>query len=154
MYTENDLEAVLAQRKRRWTILLIPVAVLAAVMIGSLVARVQWLTQASTALGGALLIGGYDLFIKPLSAYATHVNNMLHGRTREVELPFAAISGDISLVDGVRYYAVTASDTDHKGKPCERLFYFDAEKQFPGFEPGEMLHIVFHDKEIASITRA
>ena len=154
MYAETDLEAILAQRKRRWTVLMIPVAVLAAVLIGSLILRVEWLTAGSTVLAGVLLIAGHDLLIKPLSAYATHVDNMLHGRTREVELPFAGISDDVSLVDGVRYRALTVSDLDGKGKPCERLFYFDVEKEFPGFEVGELVHIVYHDKEIAEITRA
>lgn len=153
MYTESDLQSVLAQRKRRWIILLIPLAVLLAVLVYSLIPRIQWLTIATTLLGGVLLIAGYDLFIKPLSCYAVHVDNMLHGRKREIELPFAGLSGDISLVDGVRYYAMTASDFDEKGKPYERLFYFDAEKPFPGFEAGEMLHIVYHDKEIAEVTR-
>ena len=154
MYTESDLQSVLAQRKRRWMILLIPIAVLTAVLIGSLVMRVEWLTSAATIVGGVMLIAGHDLFIKPLTDYAAHVNNMLHGRRREIDLPFAACSEDISLVDGVRYYALTATDYDEKGKPYERLFYYDAEKPFPDFAPGEMLHIVFHDKEIADIRRA
>ena len=153
MYTESDLQSVLAQRKRRWAILLIPVAVLAAVLIGSLIVRIEWLTTAMTIIGGALLIAGHDLFIKPLSDYATHVDNMLHGRRREIDLPFASCSEDVSLVDGVRYHALTATDLDEKGKPYERLFYYDAEKPFPSFAPGEMLHIVFHDKEIADISR-
>lgn len=153
MYTENDLQSVRNQRKRRWIILLIPIALLAAVLVASLVMRIEWLTTGTTLLAGVLLIAGYDLFIKPLSDYARHVDNMLHGRRREIDLPFADISGDISLVDGVRYYAMTATDYDEKGKPYDRLFYFDAEKPFPGFQAGEMLHIVFHDKEIASVTR-
>ena len=153
MYTESDLQAVLDQRRKRWIMLLIPVAALAAVLVFSLILRLEWLTSGVTILGGVLFIGGYDLCIKPLSDYATHVDNMLHGRRREIELPFAALSGDISVVDGVRYYAMTATDVDEKGKPYDRLFYFDAEKPFPGFVRGDMLHIVFHDKEIASVTR-
>lgn len=154
MYTETDLQSVLAQRKRRWIVLSIPLAVMLAVLVCSLVLRVQWLSIAATIIGGALFIAGHDLFIKPLSKYATHVDNMLHGRKREIDLPFSSLSQDISVVDGVRYYAMNAADFDEKGKPYERLFYFDAEKTFPGFEEGEMLHIVFHDKEIASVTRA
>lgn len=153
MYAENDLQAVLAQRKRRWIVLLIPIAALAAVMVASLVMRKEWLTTCSTIAAGAVLIAGYDLFIKPLSAYANHVNNMLHGRRREIELPFASLSEDISLVDGVRYHALTVTDKDEKGKPCDRLFYYDAEKPLPDFKVGDMLRIVYHDKEIASVAR-
>lgn len=152
MYTEQDLLSVHAQRKRRWLALGIPLAVLLAVIVVSLIFRVEWLTIAATLVGGVLLISGYDLLIKPLSDYAKHVDNMLHGRRREIDLAFANYSEDISLVDGVRYHAMTATDYDEKGKPYERLFYFDAEKEFPGFTAGEMLHIVFHDKEIAELT--
>lgn len=154
MYDEKDLQTVLRQRGKRWMILAVPLALLAAVVVFSLVRRIEWLTTGATIAAGAVLIAGHDLFIKPLSCYATHVDNMLHGRTREVELPFAGISADISLVDGVRYYALSCADTDAKGKPCDRLFYFDAEKPFPGFTEGEMLHIVYHGKEIASVSRA
>lgn len=153
MYTENDLQTILAQRTRRWIALLIPVAVLAVALIVSLIFRAQKLTTGATIGAGVLLIAGHDLLIKPLSAYATHVDNMLHGRRREVELPFASLSGDISLVDGVRYYALTVSDRDEKGKPCDRLFYYDAEKPLPDFREGDMLHIVYHNKEIASVAK-
>ncbi|MCH5286083.1 MAG: hypothetical protein J1E43_01560 [Christensenellaceae bacterium] len=153
MYAENDLQEVLAQRRRRWIVLLIPVAALAAVLIASLVTRTEWLTSCATILAGSLLIAGHDLFIKPLTAYATHVDNMLHGRKREVELPFASLSEDISLVDGVRYHALKVADKDEKGKPCDRLFYYDAEKPLPDFKEGDVLHIIYHDKEIASVVR-
>lgn len=154
MYEEKDLQEVRKQRGRRWLAVAIPAALLAAVMVVSLVIRVEWLTSAATIAAGVVLIAGYDLFIRPLSCYATHVDNMLHGRTREIELPFAGISEDISVVDGVRYHALTCADLDAKGKPCDRLFYFDAEKPLPDFKEGEMIRIVYHDKEIAAISRA
>ncbi len=154
MYEEKDLQEIQAQRKRRWILLLIPVGILAVLAVIAFIRRVEWLAMAATLAGGALLIAGYDLAIKPLSAYAVHVNNMLHGRRREIELPFANFSEDLSLVDGVRYHALTCTDYDEKGKPYERLFYYDAEKPAPDFRPGEVLHIVFHDKEISVIERA
>ena len=153
MYTEQDLQTILAQRKRRWIALLIPLAVLAAALVASLILRVQGMTVGVTIAAGVLLIAGHDLLIKPLSAYATHVDNMLHGRRREVELPFASFSGDISLVDGVRFYALTVSDHDEKGKPCDRLFYYDAEKPLPDFRDGDMLRVVYHDKGIISVAK-
>ena len=153
MYTENDLQTIVAQRKRRWIALLIPVAVLMAVLVASLIFRVQNLTVGATIAAGALLIAGYDRFIRPVSAYATHVSSMLNGRRREVELPFESLSGDISLVDGVRFYALKVSDHDEKGKPCDRLFYYDAEKPLPDFREGDMLHIVYHDKGIISVAK-
>lgn len=153
MYKEEDLTAVREQRKRRWIVLSVPLAVLVAVIVVSLVKRVEWLTSGVTILAGVVLIAGYDLFIKPLSAYAVHVNNMLHGRRHEEQLAFDRFSEDISLVDGVRYYAMTAIDYDEKNKPFERLFYYDAAKELPDFRKGDMLRILCHDREIADVTR-
>lgn len=153
MYTENDLQAIQAQRRRRWIALLIPVAALAAVLVASLIVREEYLTIGATIAVGLLLIAGHDLFIRPLSAYANHVDSMLHGRRREIDLPFAGLAEDISMVDGVRCYALTVSDRDEKGKPCDRLFYYDAEKARPDFREGDMLHIVYHDKGIVSVAR-
>lgn len=150
IYTENDLNAIRQQKNKRWCILLIPCAVLLAVLIYSLVIRVEWLTTACTILIGALLIAGYDFAIKPLRCYQTHLKNCLHGHTRECELPFVSISEDVDMVDGVPCRQMLCEDVDGKGRPYERLFYFDAEKDFPAVRPGQMLHIVHHDLCVAN----
>ena len=80
----------------RKLILLIP-------LVAGLLIRVEWMTSVSTILIGVVLIAGYDLAIKPLHCYEQHLNNCLHGRTRECELPFLRLSENIDLVDGVRY---------------------------------------------------
>lgn len=151
IYSEADYSAIKKQQQKRWLILSIPCAILAVVLIISLFVRMEWLTSASTILIGVLLIAGYDLFIKPLHCYAVHLKNCLHGRTRECELPFIRLSENIDVVDGVRYRQLLCADTDAKGRPYERLFYFDAEKVFPEANEGDMLHIVHHDLTVANI---
>lgn len=151
IYCEADYTAIIAQQRKRWLILCIPCVLLAAVLIVSLVVRMEWLTSVSTILIGALLIAGYDLFIKPLSCYARHLRNCLHGRTRECELPFIRLSENIDVVEGVRCRQLLCADLDAKGRPYERLFYFDAEKAFPEANEGDMLHIVHHDLTVANI---
>lgn len=151
IYSETDYTAIVAQQRKRWLILSIPCVLLAAVLVVSLVVRIEWLTSLSTILIGILLIAGYDLFIKPLNCYARHLRHCLHGRTRLCELPFIRLSENIDVVDGVRCRQLLCSDLDAKGRPYERLFYFDAEKAFPEVNEGDMLHIVHHDLTVANI---
>lgn len=151
IYSEADYTTIVAQQRKRWLILSIPCVLLAAVLVVSLVVRIEWLTSLSTILIGILLIAGYDLFIKPLNCYARHLRHCLQGRTRECELPFIRLSENIDVVDGVRCRQLLCSDLDAKGRPYERLFYFDAEKAFPEVNEGDMLHIVHHDLTVANI---
>lgn len=151
IYSENDLAAIRQQKSKRWIALAIPCAILLAVIVYSLVIRVEWLTSAATIVAGVLLIAGYDFAIKPLVCYEKHLLNCLHGRTRECELPFVSLSEDVDLVDGVRYRQLLCFDMDGKGRPYERLFYFDAEKEFPDAKAGDMLHIVHHDLCVADV---
>ncbi len=154
IYSDADLTAIIQQQKKRWFILLLPCAALSIVLIASLFVRLQWLTIASTILIGVLLIAGYDLFIKPLHCYEIHLNDCLHGHARECKLPFIRLSENIDLVDGVQYRQLICADIDGKGRPYERLFYFDALKPFPDVQEGEMLHIVHHDLSVADIQLA
>lgn len=151
IYTEADYQAIVKQQRKRWLILGIPCTILAIVVIISLVIRLEWLTSAATILIGVLLIAGYDLFIKPLHCYEVHLNHCLHGRTRECDLPFIRLSENVDVVDGVRCRQLLCADIDAKGRPYERLFYFDAEKDFPSANEGDMLHIVHHELCVADV---
>ena len=100
---------------------------------------------------GAILIGGYDFFVKPLVCYEKHLKNCLQGRTRACDLPFISLSENVDVVDGVRCRQLLCEDFDAKGRPYERLFYFDAEKEFPAAKEGDLLHIVHHDLAVADV---
>lgn len=149
IYTETDYTAIVKQQRKRWLILGIPCVMLLVALIVSLFIRLEWLTTASTILIGVILIAGYDLAIKPLHCYEKHLRHCLHGRTRECELPFIRLSENIDVVDGVRCHQLLCEDVDGKGRPYERLFYFDAEKGFPAIQEGSMLHIVHYDLFVA-----
>ncbi|MBQ3156639.1 MAG: hypothetical protein IJB81_06895 [Clostridia bacterium] len=151
LYTQADLDAMNQQLRKRWVLLAIPCCILLAGLVSSLVIRLQWLSILTTIAIGAILIAGYDLALKPLRCYRRHLNTSLHGRTRECELPFVALSENIDVVDGVRFRQLLCADVDGKGRPYDRLFYFDAEKEFPPTEPGAMLHIVHYDLNVANI---
>lgn len=154
LYQEKDYTDLCQQRKKRWILLSIPFALLAALMIVGVCTRNIVLTNIGTIGAGAVLIAGYDFFIKPLSCYIRHLQNALHGRVREVELPFEAISEDVSLVDGVACRSVTCRDYDAKGRPYDRLFYFDSLKEFPHFKQGEVVRVIHYDLTIADILAA
>lgn len=151
IYTEADYLAITRQQRKRWLLIAIPCFILLIPLVAGLFIRVEWMTSVSTILIGVLLIAGYDLAIKPLHCYERHLNNCLHGRTRACELPFIRLSENIDLVDGVQYRQLLCADTDGKGRPYERLFYFDVLAEFPQVNEGDMLHIVHHDLTVADV---
>ena len=153
IYSEKDYEAVSRQLRQRWITVAIPCAILLAVVVWSLIRRLEVVTTVSTILIGIILIAAYDLCIKPLCCYRQLLDTVLHGRTRETTLPFVSISEDVNLVDGVNCRALSCLDYDGKGRPYDRLFYFDALKEFPDFQQGDMLRIVHHDLIVADIQR-
>ena len=151
IYSEADYVAIVNQQKKRWLLIALPCIPLLIVLLVGLFCRVEWLTTVSTIIIGVILIAGYDLAIKPLHCYEVHLYNSLHGRSRECELPFIRLSENIDLVDGVRFHQLLCKDMDAKGRPYERLFYFDVEKTFPDVKEGDMIHIVHHDLNVADM---
>lgn len=146
MYTEQDLTAIIAQQKKRWLILGLPCLVLFAGLIVSLVVRIEWLTALLTILIGAILIAGYDLFIRPLHRYHVYLRNVLRGIIREADCEFLSITRTEEPVEGVLCRTMMVSQLDDDGMPFERMFYFDALKDFPELVPGQKLHVRYHDR--------
>lgn len=153
MYTENDLNAIASQLRRRLYVMSVPAVLLLAGLVVSLLpsVRLQWLTIALTIALGLLCIMGGGLFIAPLSAYRRHINNALHGRTHQVEVLFKSLKQDPCLKEGVTFYPMMVSEGDLQNEKDDRLFYFDAEKPLPQFEPGDKLLLTYHDKFIVDI---
>lgn len=151
MYTQQDLDELLAQKKRRWLMLAIPeIAMLAGVVV-SLVVRIEWLTTLFTCLMGALFIFCYDLLLKPLRCYEKHLRGVLEGRTRTLEGTFKRMETEDSLVEGVNYRGMIVSAGDPKDEEDDRLFYYDLQKPLPQLTEGERVRVVYHDREIASL---
>ncbi len=151
IYTQQDHTAIRKQLSNRLLLLFIPVLLLFTLMIASFAARAQTLTVLSTILIGVVVIAGYDLAIKPLRQYERFINVALHGRSRQCELPFVSLSEDVNMVDGVPCRALSAADIDGKGRPYDRLFYFDAQKPFPDVKEGDMLRITHHDLNVVNL---
>ncbi len=152
MYTESELQAIKNQQKRRWYVLGGVCLVLLAALVYSLVIRSQKMTVGLTLVMGVLLIFFYDLTIKPIRCYGAFVDQALHGRRRELDCTFSSADADVSVVDGVKYYALHLVQKDDDGDPFERMLYWDAERPLPQLHEGARLHILYHDRMVADLT--
>lgn len=151
MYTEQELYAIEQQKKKRWLLLGLFCLVLLAGIVYSLTIRQEAMTSGLTCLMGVVLIFFYELTIKPLNCYATFLNNALHGRKRELDCVYQGMEEDISVVEGVRYYSMSLLQKDDDGDLFERMLYWDAQKPRPEVNPGDRLHIVYHDRMVADL---
>ncbi len=151
LYQEEEITTVTQQLKKRWGLMCLPCVLLLALVVYAVCVRNEMLANIATIGLGAVLIAGYDLALKPLYCYRRHLRNVLHGRVREVELPFVALSEDVNIVDGVTCRALTCTDYDAKGRPYDRLFYLDALKALPDIQQGDMVRVVHHDLTISDI---
>lgn len=154
LYSTADLSAIKAQLRSRALAVAVPCVLLLAGLIVSFIFRVEVITTLCTIGIGAILIFCWDLLLKPLNCYRKYLENALYGRRHETTLPFTSLSEDVNMVDGVPCHALTCEDTDAKGRPYDRLFYIDAQKTCPAFEPGDMLRIIHHDLMIVDVTHA
>lgn len=153
MYTEKDLSAINSQQSKRWLVVGAICLVLIAGIVYSLIIRLEAFTSGLTIVLGIVLIFGYDLFIKPLHRYAVFLDNALHGRKHTVECTYQGMDADISLVDGVRYYSMTVLQQDEgEDEPFERFFYWDAQRPQPQAQPGDKLHVTYHDRMVTDLT--
>lgn len=152
MYTEQELTAITAQKKKRIVAVLIPCALLLIGVIYFLIMRNELAVDVLFILAGVILIAGLDLFVKPVRCYERHINNILHGRTHELDCEFGSFSEDISEIDGVSYRTLTVVCYDEKNKPFDRIFYYDLQKPLPAFSPAQPIRVLYHDRSVGALT--
>ena len=152
MYTQEDLISIRDEQHKRWLKLILPGIVLLGGIIASFIIRIEWITTSLSIILGCMILFTYEMHIKPLKCYERHVDNCLNGRTHEMEGTFLSAEEDISLVEGVRYRGMMIHD-DTPENNFDRLFYFDVEKPFPELQPGDKVHVVYHDREIVELVR-
>ena len=98
LYSEKDLSSLRRQISRRLLILLIIFLIAAAAIAATLVIddhkenRPELLTTLILIFSFSGMIFFYDMLIHPLSAYARHVENALHGRSHEVKVECMGIA--------------------------------------------------------------
>lgn len=151
MYRQGDIQRIEGQIRTRWAWWAVVAAALLGGLIVSLVIRVEWLTVVLTILLGSAMLFGYDLLIKPLLRYRTHLRFVLGDSLRTMEGDYISHSTEESLIDGIRCTSLLVTDVDAEGEPCERLFYFDRELPFPDLAPGTPLRIRYYDRTVADM---
>ena len=174
MYTEEELTSLRTQISKRRLLILLPAILLAGAAIAMIVIRMGLRTDAVAALHDAQTMGqmrtceiiatvcfalalmwvifAHGLFFSPLQKYEKHLEGVLHGPRHEIIGAWAGVSGDVSDVDGVACRAVGLTVPDDKGRDYERLFYWDTEKPLPDVEQGTRVKIVYHGKQVVSLT--
>ena len=150
MYTEQELNDLNRQIKRRWLMMLLPLLLMLALIVTALIIRSELMADLATLLLGGLMILSYETAIKPLLCYRRLLNGLLHGRNHELDCEYSRIDDEISLVEGVNYWAVTVICDDEK-TPYERLFYLDAQKPRLQLAAGTPVHLVYHDRMLREI---
>ena len=153
MYTEQDFHAILSQKKKRWLLIAAVCLPLAALLVYSLIVRNEALTSGTTIVMGVALIFAYDVWIKPVSAYAAYLHGALYGRSHELDCTYLSTDADLSVVENVKYYSMNVQQLDDDGKPFERLLYWDALKPLPDLHQGDHLQITYHDRMVIGLTQ-
>ena len=153
MYTQKEFETINGEIRLRFIIFLIPALVILAGQVYGIVNRNELLTAALGILLCFFSIFFFGTQLLPRMNYRTHVNNMIHGRVHTVDGTFLSFDREESVVSGVSYRAMHVECVDEKGKPYERLFYWDLEKDLPDYTEGTPLQITYHDREIADCVK-
>ena len=149
MYSEQDLSVVRLQLKRRRLLVWLPAAVAAAgILLNVLFLRTEWLTYLLFVVSGFILVFGLDFFVKPVKKYAEFIDLALHGRSRESEAVFCRFDEDVAERDGVKVFPLIMSAGDPENEKDDRLYYYDALLDRPGWKAGDRLLITYHDKFI------
>ena len=156
MYTQQDYLNNRAQLKRRLIAVSLPVAVFIAGIVVTLMVRtkdfsLEWLTSLLTILGGGLCIFCYSMYIGPVIAYGRHLTYILEGRLREATGYLVSFEEDTVIRDGVEYHAMMVNVGERNDEEDNRLFYYDANREWGNIPIGGRVHVVAHDKAVATI---
>ncbi len=174
MFTEDELSRLRAQISRRRIMISLPAVLLAGAAVAMIVIRMGLRADAVKALHdaqtkGAIsaceilaavfatlaafwLIFAHGMLFSPLKKYEKHLDGVLHGPRHEIEGDWSGVSGDLSEVDGVTCRAVGLTVPDGHGRHYERLFYWDKQKPLPEIEQGARVRILYHGKQVVSLT--
>lgn len=149
MYTDADLARVDREKNKRLALAFSVLAVAIVAMVIGLVIRIGPLATFGTAVFACLFYAVLELFAMPYVRYARFLRDIKAGLSRETDAEYMSISGEPRMNDGVMFYdffvRVGPEDED------ERLFYYDADKQLPSYQPGQSLHITSYGNFITAI---
>ena len=153
LYTAESLAGIEGRLKRRFALLAVACALLAALAVWSACVHpaIEWLTMVSVLLAGFIAIFVIDLFCLPLIRYRRLVRDALTGRTHTQTLEFVRAESDISMVDGVACRGLIFLGDPDKHGSREQLYYWDNALPFPDLTSGQEYEITYTGKNIIAI---
>lgn len=151
LYSENDLQRIRDQLKKRYMILGCILAAFLALFIYSMVIRLQWLTTVSLALLGFAAVFYIDLFCLPLHRYSKLLRSALGWRNHTETLEYAGQESDTSMVDGVPCRGLLFLGDPDKHGEREQRFYWDEQLPLPSFRPGDQVTLKYTGRNIIGL---
>lgn len=148
LYSEQSITDISAQLKKRYTVISAVLALLLALIVVSIIPRIQWLTMVSVFLFGAFAVFSIDLFCLPLHRYRKLLTSALTGRTHTGVFEYKETEADTSMVDGVACRGMIFLGEPDKHGSREQRFYWDEEKPLPDFRAGEQITLRYTGKNI------
>ncbi len=152
LYSEENLHAIRAQLKKRLAVLGVLSVAFIALIVWTLILdnhkenRPELWTTLAVMFWGFTLIFGWDLFCRPLSRYARHLDTALHGRNHEAVLEYSGQSADVSLVEGISCRDLLFLGDADKHGDRDRMLYWDCEMKDPPFQEGEQVRVQYYDR--------
>ena len=151
MYTDADLVRAEKQKKERLLCSFSVLAVALSMMTVGISMRNHALATYGAAAIACLFYAVLELKALPYARYASYVRDIKEGLSRETDAKFVRISDAPRMNNGVMFYDFFVRDGAEVDEDNERLFYFDADKQLPTFQPGQQLHITSFGNYITGI---
>ena len=148
LYSEKDCQQIAAQLKKRYLLLGCALAVILALIIVSVIIRVEWLTIVLVFLFFALAVFVIELFCLPLHRYRKLLVSALTGRTHTETLEFEQFEPETSVVDGVACRSLIFLGQADKHGTREQRFYWDEEIPLPAFNPGDQVTLKYTGRTI------
>lgn len=148
MYTQQDLQDVQAQLRRRMLYCLLPAGLMLAGLAYSLVARAQGLTIGLSILLGGWLVFAWEILIVPVKAYRNFLHQAIQGMRRPIAGVFKSVDAQATVRDGVHFLPLILNVGDPSNPEDDRQLYLDANLPLPAWQPGQRLETQTHDKAV------
>ncbi len=148
LYSEKDCQQIAAQLKKRYLLLGCALAVFLALIVVSVIVRVEWLTIVLVFLFFSLAVFVIELFCLPLHRYKKLVVSALTGRSHIETMEYKCMESETSIVDGVSCRGIVFLGEPDKHGTREQRFYWDEELPLPVFREGDQVTLKYTGRTI------
>lgn len=156
MYTQQEQAQAHALRMKRRRVAILPaVLMLAAALAIFVVGRIRrseeaWmLTALFTVVGLSYLIFMLGVYVRPVACYDKHIEFMLNGKQHLTTGLLKEVGENLCQRNGVNCYPILINVGERDDGKDDRLFYFDALKEWPNIALGSRITIQYNDMMIS-----